>query len=456
MHFTSILMASSLHFTALFWHLLNLMLGTVFAYGQPISGRTHSVPGSISEPGVIARAMHNLFEIIQKRGTFVADLSKEIGASPDQVLQFTKFGESHRHIGERNMNLYSSTTQKSFCMIIECRIISEDEDAGSYCDAVHESILIQTLQTEKAELGGDLVIQNVKLSSALSQCNAKDELVEIHAKMAEEALAGWEKAESEVMSLKEELDDVKCQRVAGEERLTPLDRTQKECMQQLRLVHEEHVQRFHDAVMKTSKELKKSWIVLEEKLDLINIRLSKLGAENTQLSKALLVEEKFIQDMNKQRTRVEVDFKALMTRLESIEKEIASLKYKVRVLEKELEIRSNAREFNYRMADVAHKEHLESAKTIAKLKSKCRRLPVLVCMRLPGPATLAKLNYGIEMLGMDQVETKRRKPNPSPTGSFGFAMAIFLVHPIKVSTIWLRNYVPWKKKIGVLLAQRLV
>lgn len=36
----------------------------------------------------------------------------------------------------------------------------------------------------------DLRILNDKLSSALSECDAKDELVKDHAKMAQEAIAG--------------------------------------------------------------------------------------------------------------------------------------------------------------------------------------------------------------------------------------------------------------------------
>lgn len=51
-------------------------------------------------------------------------------------------------------------------------------------------IQIQILQTEKAELERDLKILNEKLSFAHSDRNAKDELVEKHAKMAQEALAG--------------------------------------------------------------------------------------------------------------------------------------------------------------------------------------------------------------------------------------------------------------------------
>lgn len=49
---------------------------------------------------------------------------------------------------------------------------------------------IQTLLTEKAKLEKDLRILNDKLSSALSECDAKGELVKDHAKMAQEAIAG--------------------------------------------------------------------------------------------------------------------------------------------------------------------------------------------------------------------------------------------------------------------------
>ncbi|KAI8542127.1 hypothetical protein RHMOL_Rhmol08G0115200 [Rhododendron molle] len=294
-----------------------------------------------------------------------------------------------------------------------------------------EEIQIQILQTDKVELERDLKILNEKLSFAHSDCNAKDELVEKHEKMAQEALAGWEKAESEAMSMKQELDDVKRQRVSGEERITQLDMALKECMQQLRFVRDEQEQRIHDAVVKTSGEFEKARIVLEEKLADTDRKLSKLGVENTQLSKALLAKEKLIQDVNEQRTRVEVDFKALMIRLESTEKENTSLKYEVRVLEKELEIRSEEREFNRRTADVAHKQHLESAKKIAKLESECQRLRVLVRKRLPGPAALAKMKNEVEILGRDRVETRRRNSNPSSSGSVDLAMDNFPDTPSK-------------------------
>ncbi|XP_058202133.1 kinesin-like protein KIN-7O [Rhododendron vialii] len=153
--------------------------GTVFAYGQTNSGKTHTMRGSTAEPGVIPRAVHDLFGLIQEdtdrefllrmsymeiyneeiidllapehrklqihenleRGIFVAGLREETVASPEKVLEFMEFGESHRHIGETNMNLSSSRSHTIFHMIIESRNRCEDKDVGSSCDAVRVSVL---------------------------------------------------------------------------------------------------------------------------------------------------------------------------------------------------------------------------------------------------------------------------------------------------------------------------
>ncbi|CAK7337706.1 unnamed protein product [Dovyalis caffra] len=273
---------------------------------------------------------------------------------------------------------------------------------------------IQTLLADKAELENNLESLSDKLSSALSECNAKDDLAKKQAKLAKEAMAGQEKAETKAMSLKQELDGALKQRAAGEERLSHLDAALKECMQQLRFVREEQEQRIHDAVMKTSNEFEKSQMILEQKLAETGKTLAKIGLENTHLSKALLAKEKLIEDLRKQKAQVEADFNALMSRLESTEKDGASLKYEVRVLEKELEIRNEEREFNRRTADASHKQHLESVKRIAKLEAECQRLRVLVRKRLPGPAALAKMKSEVEILGRDSVAMRRRRLNGSP------------------------------------------
>ncbi|MBA0636251.1 hypothetical protein Godav_022300 [Gossypium davidsonii] len=274
---------------------------------------------------------------------------------------------------------------------------------------------MQILVADKKELENELKILNEKLASALCDCNYKDELVKKHENMALQAIAGREKAESEATSLKEKLDEALQRRVASEERVTHLDAALKECMRQLRFVREEQERRICDAVVSVSKEFEKSGKGLEEKLAETSKRVNKLGVENTNLSKALLAKENMIDDLNKHRARVETDFNALMARLQSMEKDNAALIYEVRVLEKEVEIRNEEREFNRRTAEATSKQRLENVKKIAKLESECQRLRLLVRKRLPGPATSAKMKDEAEMLGKDSVEMRRRKLNTSPT-----------------------------------------
>lgn len=135
--------------------------------------------------------------------------------------------------------------------------------------------------------------------------------------------------------------------------------------------------------------------------------------------RALLGKDKLIEEISKHRDQLEADLNAFMLRVESIEKENASLRYEVRVLEKELEIRHQETEFNRRTADVAQKQQQESAKRIAKLETECVRLRLLVRKRLPGPAALKRMKNEVEMLGVgkDQTETRRRKTNPSSLAS---------------------------------------
>ncbi|KAK6152734.1 hypothetical protein DH2020_012373 [Rehmannia glutinosa] len=299
-----------------------------------------------------------------------------------------------------------------------------DKASNSSRKSEEEVIEVQNLLTEKTDLQRDLQILNEKLSSAVSECNAKDDIAKKQMKIAEEAIAGWEKAETEAVSLKQELEKVLQQKSASEERIGQLDAALKECMQQLRFVREEQDKRVHGAVLKTSEEFEKIRIALDEKFAEAGKKLGKLDVENTRLNKVISLKEKMIEDLSKHRTQVDADFNALRLRLESTEKENTSLKYEVRVLEKEVDIRNEEREFNRRTADVARKQQMESVKKIAKLETECQRLRLLVRKRSPGPAALTKMKSEIEMLGKDQVETRRKKSDPSPSSSMEFCIEL--------------------------------
>jgi len=211
--------------------------------------------------------------------------------------------------------------------------------------------------------------------------------------------------------MKQHLDESIRQQLVYEERAAQLDGALKECMQQLRFVREEKEQRMHDAVMKVSKEFEVAHTVLEEKLSESSKGLAKFGVENSRLSKSIVAKEKLIEDLKRELAHAEDDHNALMIRLESMERDNASLKYETQVLEKELDIRNEEREFNRRTADASHKQHLQSVKKIAKLESECQRLRVLVQKRLPSQASLAKMKNEFEMLEQDSLEMRRKNLN---------------------------------------------
>ncbi|KAL0450370.1 UNVERIFIED_CONTAM: Filament-like plant protein 7 [Sesamum latifolium] len=295
-------------------------------------------------------------------------------------------------------------------------ISNEEEEEEAECR-------VEELLTEKGHLERDLRVLNEKLSSALSECNSKDNIAKKQVKIAQEAIAGWEKAKAEAISLKKDLDRVLQQKADSEERLSHLDAALKECMQQLRFVREEQEKRVQGAMLKATEEFERTRSGLDEKLAKASKRVAGLVAENGQLNKALSGKEKVIEELSKYKAQVETDLNALMSRVEYTEKENASLKYEVRVLEKELEIRNEEREFNRRTDEVAQKQHMESVKKIEKLQTECQRLRLLVQKRLPGPAALVKMKNEVEMLGRGQdrqVEMRRRRSNPSLICSMDF------------------------------------
>ncbi|XP_010932033.3 filament-like plant protein 7 [Elaeis guineensis] len=276
-----------------------------------------------------------------------------------------------------------------------------------------KSDLLMKNQQEKAkalELERSLEDLNGQLSSARTESNAKDDLIAKQAKVAEEAIAGWEKARVEAASFKQQLADALLQKATAEERILDIDSALKECMQQLHMAKEEHHQSANDCAMKISREQEKVR-ALEERLAEMNKRLVKLGVESSNLSQILEVKEKLIEESNNLRSQLEGNFTAAMAKLDTSEKNNASLKYEVCMLQKELEIRNEEREFSLKSADAAHKQHLESIKKIAKLESECQRLRVMVRKRLPGPAALAKMRSEVEMLGNSALETRRKKAN---------------------------------------------
>jgi len=271
---------------------------------------------------------------------------------------------------------------------------------------------------------------NEKLCASLAESNAKDDLVRHHTKDAEEAVSGWEKAKAEAISLKQELDASLQQRHAAEDRVSHLDGALKECMQHLRFVREEQEQAIHDAVMKKARELDVIRIELEGNLAETRQRLLEAGAENSAIRRSLQEAIRSLEELKEGKTQAEAEVNLLQIRLSSLEEENAAVKYELRVLEKEQEIRNEEREYNRKSADAANKQHLESMKKIAKLETECQRLRILVRKKLPGPAAVAQMKTEVEILAKDTAEWKRKK---SHANKGGFSVGSVLGEPVHVS-----------------------
>uniref|UniRef100_A0A1J3CGX4 Filament-like plant protein 7 n=1 Tax=Noccaea caerulescens TaxID=107243 RepID=A0A1J3CGX4_NOCCA len=259
---------------------------------------------------------------------------------------------------------------------------------------------IEKLVADKIELENRLKSLNDKLISVEAESNK-------HETEAQEAIVGWEKTKAESATLKKKLEEALNEKHRSDERSSHTDAGLKECMQQLRFVREEQEQRMHDALTKASQDYERRLTVIKTELTDTGKRLADAEGENTQFSKALLAKNKTVEDLNRERDRIEDNFKSLVSSLESKEKENVSLRYEVRVLEKELELRNEEREFSRRTAEASHKLHLDNVKKVAKLEAECQRLRILVRKRLPGPAAMSKMRNEVEMLG-------RRRVNGSP------------------------------------------
>ncbi|KAH7372578.1 hypothetical protein KP509_17G011100 [Ceratopteris richardii] len=76
-----------------------------------------------------------------EKGIFVAGLREEIVSSPSQVFELLEFGEAHRHVGQTNMNIYSSRSHTIFRMVIESKDKNELLTGACSSDAVRVSVL---------------------------------------------------------------------------------------------------------------------------------------------------------------------------------------------------------------------------------------------------------------------------------------------------------------------------
>ncbi|XP_061373274.1 filament-like plant protein 4 [Gastrolobium bilobum] len=273
---------------------------------------------------------------------------------------------------------------------------------------------VQTLEEKAQTLEDEIKEMNEKLSAANSEINTKESMVKQHAKVAEEAVSGWEKAEAEALALKNHLESVTLLKLTAEDRASHLDGALKECMRQIRNLKEEHEQKIQEVALSKTKQLDKIKGELEAKIVNFEQELLRSAAENGALSRSLQERSNMLIKLNEEKAHAEAEIELLKGNIESCEREIGSLKYELHVVSKELEIRNEEKNMSMRSAEAANKQHSEGVKKIAKLEAECQRLRGLVRKKLPGPAALAQMKLEVENLGRDYGESRLRKSPVMP------------------------------------------
>ncbi|XP_029416096.1 centromere-associated protein E isoform X2 [Nannospalax galili] len=169
--------------------------GTIFAYGQTASGKTHTMMGSEDCLGVIPRAIHDIFEKIKKfperefllrvsymeiynetitdllcnaqkmkpliiredinRNVYVADLTEEVVYTSEMALKWISKGEKNRHYGVTKMNQRSSRSHTIFRMILESREKGESSNCEGSIKVSHLNLVDLAGSERAAQTGAE-------------------------------------------------------------------------------------------------------------------------------------------------------------------------------------------------------------------------------------------------------------------------------------------------------------
>lgn len=173
--------------------------GTIFAYGQTSSGKTHTMTGDKDFPGIVQLAVEDIFNTIENspereflirvsyleiyqenvvdllgnlakhldikenyHGTvFVENLKENVATSVEEVMKEMKKAEVNRHIGATKMNERSSRSHTIFRVIIESHLRT-DESGKS--DDVDDAVMVAHLNF--VDLAGS---ENAKQTAASGQ-----------------------------------------------------------------------------------------------------------------------------------------------------------------------------------------------------------------------------------------------------------------------------------------------
>ncbi|KAH0501610.1 Kinesin-1 heavy chain [Microtus ochrogaster] len=100
--------------------------GTIFAYGQTSSGKTHTMEGKLHDPegmGIIPRIVQDIFNYIYSMDEnlefHIKGCTERFVCSPDEVMDTIDEGKSNRHVAVTNMNEHSSRSHSIFLINVK-------------------------------------------------------------------------------------------------------------------------------------------------------------------------------------------------------------------------------------------------------------------------------------------------------------------------------------------------
>ncbi|KAK2964348.1 putative Kinesin-II 85 kDa subunit [Blattamonas nauphoetae] len=185
--------------------------GTIFAYGQTGTGKTHTMTGYPGDPGVIPRSFQHIFSHIEqadktkqflvsvsyleiyrekiqdllskkenavdlpikehpKSGVYVKDLTIVVCKDPKMMEAVMQKGSDNRVVAETKMNKTSSRSHSIFQISVECADLSQLDKDGNPIVRVGRLNMVDLAGSErqsKTEATGDRLMEAIEINKSL-------------------------------------------------------------------------------------------------------------------------------------------------------------------------------------------------------------------------------------------------------------------------------------------------
>ena len=181
--------------------------GSVFAYGQTATGKTHTMTGTQAAPGIVPLAIQDIFDYIQhgdqaareylirfsyleiyneqildllsdttssirllegKEGVVVRGLREEVVTTPTAIFELLKKGERRRQVGSTNMNKHSSRSHAIVRIWIESKAVGAPPNGKTRASSLSLVDLAGSERLDKSGSHGALLTEAKHINTSLS------------------------------------------------------------------------------------------------------------------------------------------------------------------------------------------------------------------------------------------------------------------------------------------------